>query len=286
MNMIVRKIEGDFSTAKIDWIPNDPELAQFWNAVSLGLPLLEGYMIRAVSQAKRELPESRTDLKNDCEMFCRQEANHTKAHMKFNEVVRDSGRYPKLDEHIERLRDDYKRMDASRDAKDALLYSEGFETVGPILAAYFLVQANKRLTEQDVDLVTLSLWRWHLSEEFEHRCVAFNAVEALYGAYWARIAGIARAGTHLARFAISLSEYMLSEDIKAGRVAGGMAGRLRKTRSYASMLGFIIPRVASACMPWYNPKNLKSPAGCDAVLKIASETLDLNAMALRARDTV
>ncbi|MBB5189072.1 MULTISPECIES: metal-dependent hydrolase [Zhongshania] len=59
MNMIVRKIEGDFSTAKIDWIPNDPELAQFWNAVSLGLPLLEGYMIRAVSQAKRELPESR-----------------------------------------------------------------------------------------------------------------------------------------------------------------------------------------------------------------------------------
>lgn len=284
MTMTVRKIEGDFSQAKIDWIPNDPELAYFWNAISLGLPLLEGYMIRAVAEAKRSLPEDQEDLKIDCELFCRQEANHTKAHMKFNEIMIDSGRYPKLEDHIERLRSDYKHMDASRSAKDALLYSEGFETVGPILAAYFLVQANKRLTEQDVDLITLSLWRWHLSEEFEHRCVAFNAVEALYGSYWARIWGIARAGSHLAGFAISLSEYLLEEDIKANRIEGGWKGRLRKIRSYSSMLSFIIPRIGSACMPWYNPKNLKSPAGCDKVLEIATEQPDINAMALRARE--
>jgi uncharacterized protein len=286
MTMTVRKIEGDFSQAKIDWIPNDPELAYFWNAISLGLPLLEGYMIRAVAEAKRQLPESRPDLKSDCELFCRQEANHTKAHMQFNELVKASGRYPKLQEHIEKLRNEYKKMDEAGTAKEALLYSEGFETVGPILAEYFLVQANKRLTEQDVDLITLSLWRWHLSEEFEHRCVAFNAVEALYGAYWARLWGIVRAGTHLSRFAISLSEYMLEEDFKAGLIQGGWRGRLRKTRSYSSMLGFILPRIGRACMPWYNPKNLKAPKGCQEVLDIATRTPNINVMASQAREAV
>lgn len=286
MTMIVRKIDGDFSQAKIDWIPNDPELAYFWNAISLGLPLLEGYMIRAVSEAKRNLPDERKDLKKDCELFCRQEANHTKAHQKFNDLVRASGRYPQLEAHIEKLRNDYRSMDAKVNSKDALLYSEGFETVGPILAEYFLVQANKRLTEQDVDLITLSLWRWHLSEEFEHRCVAFNAVEALYGAYWTRIWGIIRAGAHLSQFAIRLSEYMLSEDIAAGRLEGGWKGRVRKVRSYSSMLGFFVPRVLRACTPWYNPKNLKPPKGCNEVLDVATRTLDINAMTAVARETI
>lgn len=281
-----RKIECDFSKARIDWIPSDPELAQFWNAVSIGLPLLEGYLIRALAKAKKHLPEGRDDLYADCELFCKQEANHSKTHMAFNDMVRATGHYPEMDKYTDRLREDYARFDRERGLRHAMLYAEGFETAGPIFASYFLVQANKRLKDQDVDLITLSLWRWHLSEEFEHRCCAYNVVEALYGTYWGRIGGIIKATSHLLGFAVPLSEYMLKEDLKAGRMTGGFKGMVRKFKSYSGMFFFITPRLLRAFSPWYNPKNLKEPQGCEAVLRVASETLDLNQMAARARETV
>lgn len=281
-----RKIACDFSKARIDWIPKDPELAQFWNAVSIGLPLLEGYLIRALSKAKKEIPPNRDDLYADCELFCRQEANHSKTHMAFNDMVSDTGRYPRIGEFVDKLEAEYKEFDRKYGLRHAMLYAEGFETAGPIFAMYFLVQANKRLADDDVDLVTLSLWRWHLSEEFEHRCCAFNVVEELYGTYWGRIFGICKATGHLLSFAIPLSEYMLEQDMKAGRIERGFKARLRKFRSYSGMFFFITPRLLRAFSPWYNPKNLKEPPGCEEVLMIASETLDLNQMASRARETV
>ncbi|POP53168.1 metal-dependent hydrolase [Zhongshania marina] len=281
-----RKIECDFSKARIDWIPKDPELAQFWNAVSIGLPLLEGYLIRALAKSKKLLPEDREDLYADCELFCKQEANHSKTHMAFNDMVRGLGYYPEMDKYTDKLRADYERFDREYGLRHAMLYAEGFETAGPIFATYFLVQANKRLKDNDVDLITLSLWRWHLSEEFEHRCCAFNVVEALYGTYWGRVGGIMKATFHLLGFAVPLSEYMQREDKKAGRMERGPKAMLRKLSSYSGMFFFITPRILRACTPWYNPKNLKAPAGCEEVLTIASETLDLNKMAERARETI
>ncbi|MFA7555470.1 MAG: metal-dependent hydrolase [Spongiibacteraceae bacterium] len=280
-----RKIEVDFSGARIDWLPSDPELAQFWNAISIGLPLLEGYLIRSLKVAQKDLPADRHDLIADCQLFCQQESNHSKTHMKFNDMVRATGHYPKLDEYVDKLRDDYVQFN-KKGLRHGMLYSEGFETAGPVFAAYFLVQANKRLQEKDVDLVTLSLWRWHLSEEFEHRSCAFNVVEALYGTYWGRLGGIIKATAHLLSFGIPLSEYMLKEDIKAGRIDGGLKGFVRKFKSYSGMFFFITPRLLRAFSPWYNPKNLKPPQGCEQVLRVASETLDLNKMAERARETI
>src|SRR5690606_6368960 len=214
---IVRKIQVDFSQARIDWIPADPELAQFWNAISLGLPLLEGFLIRALGRAKRELPPDRPDLIEDCQLFCEQEGYHTQAHLGFNDMVRKTGYYPRLEEYIDKLREDYVRYGRERDLRFALLYAEGFETAGPILASYFLERANARFQDDNVDLGTVSLWRWHLCEEFAHRCCAFNAVEALYGTYWGRVGGILFATRHLLNFALSLSSYLIAEDIKAGR---------------------------------------------------------------------
>lgn len=280
-----RKIECDFSKAKINWIPRDPELAQFWNAVSIGLPLLEGYLIRALAKSKKMLPEGREDLYADCELFCKQEANHSKTHMQFNDMVRESGFYPEMDKFTDKLTADYERFDREGGLRAAMLYAEGFETAGPIFASYFLVQANKRLKDDDVDLITLSLWRWHLSEEFEHRCCAFNVVEALYGTYWGRLGGIIKATFHLVGFAVPLSEYMLAQDLKSGRITGGFKGFVRKTKSYSGMFFFIVPRILRAFSPWYNPINLKEPKGCEEVLIVASETLNLNQMAERARET-
>ncbi len=285
-DLIVRRIEGDFSKAKIQWIEKDPELAQFWNAVSLGLPLLEGHLIQALADAKDYLPEDRTDLIGDCDLFVKQEQNHTLAHLKFNRVVKASGFYPDADRYIDKLKKEYQAFKKEKDLDFCMHYAEGFETVGPILAEYFLVQANKRLKDGGTDLVTLSLWRWHLAEEYEHRCCAFNVVEALYGSWFKRVKGIVFALSHLLSFVIPLSEYMLREDVKTGRIEAGFKGKWRKFRSYSGMVVFVLPRVLRAFSPWYNPISLRPPKGCKEVLDIATETLNLNTMADRAYETV
>lgn len=278
--MEVRQVQVDFSKAKIDWLKNDPELAQYWNALSLGLPLLESFLVTTMKKAVKMLPDHEVEKKRDCELFCDQEVNHYTTHRRFNNMVKETGYYPEIERFMEKLKDDYRRFEA-KGLRYCMHYVEGFETSGPIMAGYFLNQANKQIKTGNVDLLTTSLWRWHLAEEFEHRCVAFNAVETLYGSYWERLRGIFVAGRHLTAFGLSLSHYMLQQDIAAGRIKGGFPSFVRKIRSYGGMALYALPRYLKTLSPFYNPLHLKAPEGTWEILEVASETLSLNEMADR-----
>lgn len=281
VTMEVRRIQVDFSQAKIHWIPQDPELAQFWNALGYALPVLESFLVRSMRQAAALLPDDAVAEKADCETFCQQETNHYLTHHKYNQMVEQSGFYPELPRFVEAIRADYRRFAEEKGTEFCLLYTEGFETAGPTLAGWFLQQADRRRKEEGVDLTTLALWRWHLSEEFEHRCVAFNAVKRLYPGYFKRVYGVLFAAVHLVGFGLRVSRYMIAEDRKAGRIEGGWLGARRKFLSYGAMFGYLIPRTIRALSPWYDPINLETPAGSAEVLAIASETLSLNEMAAR-----
>jgi len=285
VKMEARRIKVDFSHAKIHWIPSDPELAQFWNALGYGLPVLESFIVRAMRVAREQLPEHEVEAREDCELFCEQETNHFMTHKKYNQMLEQSGYYPELSTYLDRMRDDYQHFWDNKGLRFCLLYTEGFETAGPSLAGWFLKQANRRRKESNVDLVTLALWRWHLSEEFEHRCVAFNAVNKLCPGYFSRVYGVLYASIHLIAFGLRVSKYMIGEDIKAGRVEGGMPSLKRKFKSYGALFCYLIPRTIRSFSPWYNPINLRPPEGSDEVLAIASETLSLNEMAARTSTT-
>lgn len=155
--MKVRDVDIDFSEAKIFWTPEDPEFSQFWNATSTFLPYLEPFLNKAVLAGAKLLPSDETQLREDCRIFVAQEGRHYRNHAKFNEILRNAG-YPELARREAAIAGDYQRYWKEKGLKYCLGYAEGFETLGPIIACFFLEAAGE-LTKASVDDPTADLWQ-------------------------------------------------------------------------------------------------------------------------------
>lgn len=262
--MKVREIDIDFSAAKVYWTPQDPEFAQFWNGTSTFLPYLEPFLNKTVREGARLLPDDALQLKEDCRIFIAQEGRHYRNHAKFNEKLRASG-YPELAAREARMKADYDRFWETKGLKYCLGYAEGFETLGPILACFFL-EGARELQKPDVDDPTADLWRWHLAEEYEHRHVANYLFHGIYKSYWYRLWGICYAAPHMLGYMIRTGAYLLSEDYKAGRIKKPWLSRLRMVGMLVRMFAYVIPRVIQSLHPRYDPANIKEPERSMAVL--------------------
>lgn len=255
--MKVREIDIDFSAAKIYWTPEDPEFAQFWNAASTFLPYLEPFLNKAVREGARQLPESEAQLREDCRIFIAQEGRHYRNHAKFNQLLRDSG-YPKLAAREAVMKADYERYWKQRGLKYCLGYAEGFETLGPIIACFFL-EGARELSKPSVDDPTADLWRWHLAEEYEHRHVCNYLFHRLGHSYWYRLYGIAYAGRHMLRYMVFTALYLLREDYRSGRIRHRWRSRLRMAGVLARLFAYLIPRLLRSLGRQYDPIDLPEP---------------------------
>lgn len=262
--MKARKIRVDFSKAKIHWTPKAPEFAQFWNATSSFLPYLEPFLNRTVRACMDSLPAESEELRRDCRIFIAQESNHYRNHARFNEILREGG-YPELEQRERNIKADYDDYWKHRSLSYRLRYAEGFETTAPILACFFL-EGAREMRDPDVDDPTVDLWRWHLSEEYEHRHVCFHLHEALYKSYWLRLWGLCYAGRHMLSYMIGTARYLIREDRKAGRIADPWRSRLRFGSVMVRMFAYAIPRLLRAAAPGYDPCNIAPPPGYQQAL--------------------
>lgn len=267
--MKVREVAIDFSEAKIFWTPQDPEFAQFWNATSTFLPYLEPFLNKAVRSAMNQLGEDETELRAECKIFIGQEGRHYKNHANFNKKLRENG-YPDLARREERMANDYKRFWKEKSHLYCLGYTEGFETLGPILACFFL-EGARELDQADVDDPTAALWRWHLAEEYEHRCVANYLFHRLYPGYWKRLYGISYSVPHMLVYMIRTGLYLIREDRKAGRIQDPWRSRGRFIRVMWRLFAYAIPRFVKALRPSYDPYHIPPPARSMEVLAHAEE---------------
>lgn len=256
--MKIRDIDIDFSVAKIYWTPEDPEFAQFWNAASTFLPYLEPFLNKAVRKAADQLPEHEVELREDCRIFIAQEGRHYRNHAKFNQFLRDSG-YPELEAREAVMKADYKRFWEEKGLKYSLGYAEGFETLGPIIACFFL-EGSPELAKPSVDDPTADLWRWHFAEEYEHRHVCNYLFHKTYkDSYWYRLYGIAYAGRHMLNYMIFTALYLLREDYKAGRIKKPWRSRWRTATMLLRLFAFITPRLIKGLGRKYDPIDLPAP---------------------------
>lgn len=263
--MKIREIDIDFSAAKIFWTPDSPEFAQFWNGASSFLPYLEPFLNKAVLSGAKLLSVDAVELKEDCRIFVAQEGRHYRNHAKFNDILRNSG-YPGLAAREAKIARDYQRFWKEKGLKYCLGYAEGFETLGPIIACFFL-EGARELTQPSVDDPTADLWRWHFAEEYEHRHVCNYLFHRCYPrSYWYRLYGVAYAGRHMLAYMISTALYLLHEDYKAGRIKQPWRSRLRTMGMLARLFAFIIPRLIKGLAPRYDPINLPVPKRCMEVL--------------------
>lgn len=265
--MKVREIDIDFTQGKLHWTPEDPEFAQFWNATSTFLPYLEPFLNRTVRAGIDMLPADARQLREDCKIFIAQEGRHYKNHEKLNVFLRANG-YPGLAEREAKMKADYERFWEKKGHKYCMGYAEGFETLGPIFACYFL-EAARELDKSTVDDPTADLWRWHLAEEYEHRHVANYQFHAIYNSYWYRLWGLCYSGPHMVSYMIRTGWYMVKEDWKSGRIKDPFKSRLRFIRMLFRMFVYMVPRLLASIHPKYDPKDIPPPERAMAVLEHA-----------------
>jgi predicted metal-dependent hydrolase len=267
--MKVRDIDIDFSTAKVYWTPKTPEFAQFWNATSTFLPYLEPFLNQVVREGMGELSDDDDQLRADCRIFMAQEGQHYRNHAKFNDTLRAAG-YSDLSNREAVIKADYERYLEAKSLKFRLGYAEGFETLGPILACYFL-EAAEELQDPTLDDPTADLWRWHLAEEYEHRHVCNYLFHRLYPGYAYRLYGVLYAGRHMFSYMIRTALYLLREDHRVGRIEDRWRSRLRMGGVLGRMFAYTVPRVIATMHPSYDPISIPPPEKSMDVLERAEK---------------
>ncbi|MGH8998788.1 MAG: metal-dependent hydrolase [Acidimicrobiia bacterium] len=263
MDLKLRRVDIDFSDAKIHWNPAGPEFSHLFNAFSVLAPHLEPFLIKVMRQFRERLPDSAEPLKADIDLFNGQEGRHYRMHMKFNKVLYAAG-YDMAEEEA-KLKADYERFLDDKGLKFCLAYSEGFETLGPALSGFFFDRQPELMRQWDE--MTTYLWLWHVAEEYEHRAVVNSTWKIMYGGYWYRIYGLWYALIHIFGFVLRNANRMTNHDLAHGRIRGKLRSRLRLARSLGGLFAYAVPRLlVNAQRPSYDPTKLPPMEGAMALL--------------------
>lgn len=263
----VRYPNFDFSEATPHWSSN-LEYAQQRNAESTTPTMIEPYLIKVLQIAKLDLGAGDEKLIKEIDWFIAQESQHFRQHMAFNRQLASRG-YPRIPEFERKLEADYERFLSSKSLKFNVAYSEGFESLGTVAAQ--VIFKNLGNLHRSVDPDVAHMWKWHLAEEFEHRCVMYDVYKRLYGrgitrGYFGRIYGFLYAFFHLMNFIRSVKQYILEEDRKNMPPSEIAASKKREKQLGRVLARANLPRLMLVFLPWYNPLYKKPPEGLNEYL--------------------
>lgn len=249
IEITVRRPDFDYGETPRNWMPRNPSFGYRLNGGSLTLPYLEPYLIRVMRQAKEALGDRRPDLQHDIDRFNGQEANHFKLHARYNAMLRE--RYEGIEEIEAEIKADFERMLREESLEWNLGYSAGFETTGMVVAQCFFDGCRDSLEEADP--AVRGLWGWHLAEEYEHRCVAFDVFRALGGGYIDRVKMFVHQAKHLNGFGARAAALMQAQDEASGAFAPSAAERAAYARVERAQERYAKRLIRRALMPWHDP---------------------------------
>ena len=256
MNKItVRKMGFEFPE-KIDsvFVNGDPSLSSLLFGTSMVLPYLEPYLMRSVRKASKQVTDP--DVQKDMLLFCSQEGNHFKEHIKANNLLRNNSEEPEALAVLEAQLDaDYKNWQDNRSLQWNLAYAEGFEAFTSAVALLFF---EERVCEK-MSSPMRELSEWHLLEELEHRHVAFEAYEHAAGGYFFKIGIALFAQWHLLSYTWRFSKLLRCKDEELLRECNAPQQRRERRRWHARLLLKLTGRVLKTYLPWYTPRKLKLP---------------------------
>lgn len=193
-HLIPRKVKFDWLHTPLEWIPNQPYASHFINQINMILPAGEFWFCRMYNQALPHVTDDK--LREDVQMFIRQEAMHARAHgSAIKEYLQthgiDTERNTKIMDWLfeSLLADQPLGVELPKFAQyQWLLFRLGViasvEHMTCVLGNYVL--RNKTWDRMGADPVLLDLLRWHGAEEVEHRSVAFDLYSHLGGGYLSR----------------------------------------------------------------------------------------------------
>ena len=251
--VLVRKVQFAFpEDFKPYWNSDKPIFSQMANGASLFLPYMEPFIIHSVREATKHIEDPA--LLEEARAWMAQEAHHFKQHRRFNEALIACG-YPELREQEEQIERGYAKR-RKRSLKYMVAYTAGFEVMALAIAHSLL--EDREYFFKDADPSTASLWMWHLIEEIEHKNLAFDIYQHLYGGHLYRAYGILAALIHMMGMIRPTYVALLKKDGLWGR--GRRAGRSR--RSCFGSFGRFYPARSSPRFRGTTPRRSKIPHSC------------------------
>lgn len=251
---IPRKIGFEFPD-DIDpqWIPGEPELAAMMNGASLTMPYLEPFLIRSVREATHLIDDER--VKENGRAFNTQEQHHFQAHRRFNELLK-AKRYPELEQIEREMQDHYARL-SQRSLRTKMAYTAGFESMTLGVTKWLIEKRVELFAGADPRVVSFVLW--HMVEETEHKCVAYDVYQAAFGngisGYLARAIGVFHGSMDVMRYSMRGYRSILRNE--------GLWSRLRSRMRLAyHLVGFVRhvgPYLLRAALPGHSPRREKDP---------------------------
>lgn len=233
------------------WIPDKPELSAMMNGASLTMPYLEPFLIRTVREAAGQIDDEA--LRADAQEFNAQEGQHFRAHRRFNDVIKARG-YPELAEVEAAMRDAYARLD-QRSLRTRMAYTAGFESM-TLGVTEWLIGSRRRLF-RGAEPHVVSFVLWHMVEETEHKRVAYDVYQHLFGGglrgYLARMIGVFHGSFDVMRFAMRGYRSILRKD---GRWSS-LRSRLRLAGHLGDFVWHVGPYLLRAALPGHNPRSEK-----------------------------
>ena len=235
------------------WTPRVPEMAIAANAVSLLMPHTEPYVVTTVRAAADELEATDPDLASRAHAYVQQEAQHHAQHRRFNDII--VGHYPSL-ARVERGLDKVFGLLRRRSTRFGLAFATGFEIIAFVAARWM---DNHQVLLRDADPTAATLFLWHLSEEVEHKEVAFDVYEAAGGGRlrlaWA---------TTVAALVLSVGSYVGT--LTMLRAEGKLFSPVSHLRLIGWSISFIfvaLPVAVLSTLPGHHPRELTDPAGLE-----------------------
>ncbi|MEO9279638.1 metal-dependent hydrolase [Acinetobacter seifertii] len=184
----VRRMNFDFNDVPEYWMNGSAGLTHFMTALSALFPAGEKFFIDSV-RAVRYHPAIKDDelLQKEISAFIGQEAMHTQEHVNFNASAQKFGHDV---ETLEKFTDTaiqtaiktfvkiVKPFGMTKEMVD-LTATTALEHFTATIASQLLV--NKNIQELMTDETMSTMWYWHAVEENEHKAVAFDVYEGVFG---------------------------------------------------------------------------------------------------------
>ena len=173
LGITVRKAQFNPKAIRRHYFANSPIMSHLLTALSSTFPIGEQFFVHSVRNVRDKVKDEK--LQAQIAAFIGQEAMHSKAHAEFNDAWR------REDYNLDRFQAWLARKDQyvkNLHPKIQLAITCAFEHFTALLGGYIL-RHPEVLSTLDDDAV--KLWVWHAIEEIEHRAVAFDVYQAVYG---------------------------------------------------------------------------------------------------------
>ncbi|UYF78811.1 metal-dependent hydrolase [Acinetobacter ursingii] len=173
LGITVRRLQFHPEKIKRHYFANSPVMSHMLTALSSTFPIGEQFFVHSVRNVRDKVTDP--TLQAQIAAFIGQEAMHSKAHSEFNDAWRrDHYNLDRFQAWLARKNIHVRSLHP----KIQLAITCAFEHFTALLGGYIL-RHPEVLSTLDEDAI--KLWVWHAIEEIEHRAVAFEVYQAVYG---------------------------------------------------------------------------------------------------------